>query len=618
MRARPPLSPLTPAAAEPTSGLDSAIALTVVEDLWDVSRTGKPVLLSIHQPSSQIWKLLDSVCFLSAFGHLLYTGPRDKAVDFFVECGYSAPDEGVNPADHLMALTSAQSVEQAEKMADAFAEKQRITLAASSNLADHVVDDVFASSPAVEPETEELQKERVRRYHRSTADWWTQFTELSMRTAMNSVRNPMLLYLNYGAVLVAGLVAGVVYQGLELDFYGLQDRLGFFLFSFLLFSVTSLSSIGVWREERLLFLRERASNTYRYVTASRHTLRLLVLTPTTGTAQHWAVLLGEGAVGSRAVAHRPPVHLQLYCVLFHRVEAGGDSFVYFHCRHCHGERHQFGTVHGSRRRSSVDIFGQPDRLVCAAVHHTTVRADESQPKRRGHHAVCPPATILHELRLRDARQQRNRGQNLQSRAEASRRGGAPDLPRYRRNRPPDVRDGGGQHRGRRDCPLSNACSVPQPRLLYLVELCEGAPLDAMKHGLSCKTMNLNHRITCEFITQLRAPAALAAATRKLPPDTGKVPAAEELLQRMHLVCAGENEHADLEDTPPLNPGVGGLAGVAELDLTVALVLLLALDVTHLIVKLANLQLERGQVLLARNLVVVDCHLTYVEAKVNAL
>lgn len=118
------------------------------------------------------------------------------------------------------------------------------------------------SHTAVMSESAAVAKAFVGKYYRRRAPWCTQFLELSLRTGLNTWRNPMLLVLNYTVTIGAGVVAGVVFRDLKHDFYGLQDRIGFVLFSFLLFGITSLSSIGVWREERLLFLRERAAGVY--------------------------------------------------------------------------------------------------------------------------------------------------------------------------------------------------------------------------------------------------------------------------------------------------------------------------------------------------------------------
>lgn len=59
---------------EPTTGLDSYSASTVVEVLRQLSARGKAVICSIHQPSSNVFMLFNQVCLLLPGGHLAFHG----------------------------------------------------------------------------------------------------------------------------------------------------------------------------------------------------------------------------------------------------------------------------------------------------------------------------------------------------------------------------------------------------------------------------------------------------------------------------------------------------------------------------------------------------------------
>lgn len=50
---------------EPTSGLSSSDSLKVVKHLYDLARSGKTVMLTIHQPSAAIYKLFDQLIMVS-------------------------------------------------------------------------------------------------------------------------------------------------------------------------------------------------------------------------------------------------------------------------------------------------------------------------------------------------------------------------------------------------------------------------------------------------------------------------------------------------------------------------------------------------------------------------
>ncbi|EPB76962.1 ABC transporter, ATP-binding protein [Ancylostoma ceylanicum] len=85
---------------EPTSGLDAFMAGHVVAALRALADGGMTVVITIHQPSSQVYSLFNDVC-LMACGRIIYLGPTEDAHPLFESCGYPCP-EYYNPADHLI------------------------------------------------------------------------------------------------------------------------------------------------------------------------------------------------------------------------------------------------------------------------------------------------------------------------------------------------------------------------------------------------------------------------------------------------------------------------------------------------------------------------------------
>ena len=92
---------------------------------------------------------------------------------------------------------------------------------------------------------------------------------------------------------------------------------------------------------------------------------------------------------------------------------------------------------------------------------------------------------------------------------------------------------------------------------------------------------------------------------------------EELLQVAHLPHARDDQNGQLADGPPEDALVGGLAGGAEALLAVPLVVLLLADLVGLVEQLADAQLQLGELLLARELVVVDGVLAHLDVQVDA-
>lgn len=85
---------------EPTSGLDSASAFFVTQTLRGLSRDGRTVVASIHQPSSEVFELFDQLYLLSG-GKTVFFGKASKAYEFFSEAGFPCPSLR-NPSDHFL------------------------------------------------------------------------------------------------------------------------------------------------------------------------------------------------------------------------------------------------------------------------------------------------------------------------------------------------------------------------------------------------------------------------------------------------------------------------------------------------------------------------------------
>jgi ABC-type multidrug transport system ATPase subunit len=94
---------------EPTSGLDSSMAFKVVRLIKKViQQKNIPCILTLHQPQSSIFKLLDSLILLAPGGRVCYMGPSNKAVQYFAKLGYPCPTQ-TNPAEYLLDLVSIDS-----------------------------------------------------------------------------------------------------------------------------------------------------------------------------------------------------------------------------------------------------------------------------------------------------------------------------------------------------------------------------------------------------------------------------------------------------------------------------------------------------------------------------
>ncbi|XP_061693182.1 ATP-binding cassette sub-family G member 8 isoform X1 [Syngnathoides biaculeatus] len=119
---------------EPTSGLDSFTAHNLVITLSRLARGNRLVLLSVHQPRSDIFQLFDLVVLLSS-GSAVYCGAARDMVPYFTALGHPCP-RYCNPSDFYVDLISidrrspeqeAKCRERSQVLAEQFSEKVRDT-----------------------------------------------------------------------------------------------------------------------------------------------------------------------------------------------------------------------------------------------------------------------------------------------------------------------------------------------------------------------------------------------------------------------------------------------------------------------------------------------------------
>ncbi len=89
---------------EPTSGLDSFMAISIVESMRQLAQSGKTVVFTIHQPSSELVELIDNICLMSE-GRLIFQGTKSDANAFFSSQGFHSPPD-YNPIDFYIKTIS--------------------------------------------------------------------------------------------------------------------------------------------------------------------------------------------------------------------------------------------------------------------------------------------------------------------------------------------------------------------------------------------------------------------------------------------------------------------------------------------------------------------------------
>lgn len=104
---------------EPTSGLSSVDSEMVMSLLKDLTFKGKLVIVNIHQPSSEIYKMFDKIMIIDRGGYQVFSGNPSEAIVYFRDqVNYANPDEdqctkcGNVDTDQLLRIIEAKVIDE--------------------------------------------------------------------------------------------------------------------------------------------------------------------------------------------------------------------------------------------------------------------------------------------------------------------------------------------------------------------------------------------------------------------------------------------------------------------------------------------------------------------------
>lgn len=97
---------------EPTSGLDGQSAYNIVRFLKKLSSAGQAILVTIHQPSAQLFYQFDTLLLLAKGGNTIYFGEigdnASTVKDYFARHNAACPPDA-NPAEHMIDVVTGHS-----------------------------------------------------------------------------------------------------------------------------------------------------------------------------------------------------------------------------------------------------------------------------------------------------------------------------------------------------------------------------------------------------------------------------------------------------------------------------------------------------------------------------
>lgn len=260
---------------EPTTGLDSTMALSLIETLRNIAqKTSMTVVLTIHQPRASILALFTRIMFM-AQGKVIFNGTLQACLDHFEHnFGLICPDRE-NPADFIMDMLTVkpEDPESQARVSALQAKWQEMNSSGNStNSNTNTTDENVPSNTLVIPidntDNSNTNTSTNARSKEHKLDWpnnrAVEFGLLLKRNTMLYFRDHLTIVANLGQTIFLCLLLSFVFFQLNDDFAGVQGRLGLLFFiSINVVFTTVIPLLPIFAIDRAILMRERASAMYR-------------------------------------------------------------------------------------------------------------------------------------------------------------------------------------------------------------------------------------------------------------------------------------------------------------------------------------------------------------------
>ena len=202
---------------EVTTGLDAASAFQLVKTLKQLARKGRTIIITIHQPRSEIWGLFDHLVLLTR-GSPVYSGPAQPCLEYFSKLGHELPPF-VNPAEHLIDLAAIDTRSP---------ELERLSLARVTRLKE-----AWRASPSGALSSEMNEKDpllehsdRAPSTNGGRSPFGRQVQVQTLRTIKTTWRDPMGMTGSLVEVLGMSIITGWIFLHLDGSLTGIRSREG--------------------------------------------------------------------------------------------------------------------------------------------------------------------------------------------------------------------------------------------------------------------------------------------------------------------------------------------------------------------------------------------------------
>lgn len=229
---------------EPTSGLDSKTSTAILSLLNDLcNENNTTIILTIHQPSAEMFNEFGSLLLLARGGKVVYNGSSSKVSDYLSGIGY--PCLNSNICDYLLDLvtvgmteTKEESQKRIEQLVNIWTGRKQVININSNDTID----------------LSKLLKQRL--------PVTSTFVTLCRRQLLTTIRSTdVLIARGFQTVFVAIFVA-IYFAPLKDTQDGISNRLGLIQETLNLYFVGFVNNMSLFPNEKQLFFQEYRDGTY--------------------------------------------------------------------------------------------------------------------------------------------------------------------------------------------------------------------------------------------------------------------------------------------------------------------------------------------------------------------
>jgi ABC-type multidrug transport system ATPase subunit len=243
---------------EPTSGLDSAASYHVMNRIVQLARhDGRTVIASIHQPSSEVFKLFHNLCLLSA-GRTVYSGPVSMVEQFFASNGFPCPPIQ-NPSDHYLRTINKDFDDgDEEKVLDGISIEQAINILVKSYKTSETCKQIERMVSKIPQQKGPALKKKG-----SQASFIMQSLVLTKRSSVNMYRDLGYYWLRLGVYLALCLCIGTIFCDIGMTYGSIQARGSMLAFVAAFLTFMAIGGFPSFVEDmKVYFLKSNHISTY--------------------------------------------------------------------------------------------------------------------------------------------------------------------------------------------------------------------------------------------------------------------------------------------------------------------------------------------------------------------